>query len=114
MAYQSQSNGLVAFKAQSAKGSTASGGSGFVLRTAGGPGGKITKNAYGSNEVRRDLMRSRGRHGLRKTSGSYSCELSLDNHDAFFEALFRGTWETALVVTEATSGGAASITTTTT
>lgn len=101
MAYQSQSNGLVAFKAQSAKGSTASGGSGFILRTAGGPGGKITKNLYESNEVRRDLMRTRGRHGLRKTSGSYSCELSLDNHDAFFEALFRGTWEAALVKTEA-------------
>lgn len=100
MAYQSQSNGLVAFKAQSAKGSTASGGSGFVLRTAGGPGGKITKNVYGSNEVRRDLMRSRGRHGLRKTSGSYSCEVSLDNCDSFYEAFFRGTWASALVLTE--------------
>lgn len=101
MTYQSQSNGLVAFKAQSALGSTASGGSGFVLRTAGGPGGKITKNVYESNEVRRDLMRARGRHGLRKTSGSYTCELSLDNCDAFFEAVFRGTWEAALVKTEA-------------
>lgn len=100
MAYQSQSNGLVAFKAQVAKGSTASGGSGFVLRTAGGPGGKITKNIYESNEVRRDLMRSRGRHGLRKTSGSYTCEVSLDNCDAFYEAVFRGTWATALALSE--------------
>ena len=114
MTYQSQSNGLVAFKAQSALGTTASGGSGFVLRTAGGPGGKITKNVYESNEVRRDLMRARGRHGLRKTSGSYTCELSLDNSDAFYEAVFRGTWETALTVTEATSGGPTEITTTTT
>jgi hypothetical protein len=103
MAYQSSSNGLVAFKAQSAKGSTASGGSGFVLRTAGGAGGRISKNTYGSNEVRRDLMRTRGRHGLRKTSGTYSCEVSLDNCDAFYEAFFRGTWEAALVATEATA-----------
>lgn len=114
MAFQSQSNGLVAFKAQSAKGTPASGASGFVLRTAGGPGGKITKNTYASNEVRNDLMRTRGRHGLRKASGSYTCEVSLDNCDSFYEAFFRGTWATALVVTEATSGGPTSITTTTT
>jgi len=112
MPYQSQSNGLVAFKVQSAKGTTSSGGSGFVLRTAGGPGGRLTKNVYESNEVRRDLMRSRGRHGLRKASGSYTCEVSLDNCDAFYEAFFRGTWETALTVTEATAS-LTSITTTT-
>jgi hypothetical protein len=86
-----------------AKGSTVSGGSGFVLRTAGGPGGKITKNLYDSNEVTQDLMHSKGRHGLRKTSGSYTCELSLDNCDSFYEAFFRGTWAPALVVTEATA-----------
>ena len=103
MPYQSQSNGLVAFKPQSAKGSTASGGSGFVLRTTGGPGGKFGKKTYGSNEVRLDGMRPRGRHGLRSASGSYTCEVSLDNCDAFYEAFMRGTWATALVVTEATA-----------
>jgi hypothetical protein len=112
MTYQSQTNGLVAFKPQVSKGTTVSGGSGFVLRTAGGPGGKISKNTYGSAEVRRDLMRPRGRHGLRKTSGSYHCEVSLDNCDSFYEAFFRGTWASALVVTEATASGATSITTT--
>jgi hypothetical protein len=112
MAYQSQSNGLVAFKAQSAKGSTASGGSGFVLRLAGGPGGDIDRNVYGSKEVRRDMMTQRGRQGLKKTKGSYQVEVSLDNCDAFYEAFFRGTWATALIITEATSGGPASITTT--
>jgi hypothetical protein len=114
MTYQSQANGLVAFKPQVSKGTTVSGGSGFVLRTAGGPGGKISKNLYDSNEVTQDLMHSKGRHGLRKASGSYTCELSLDNHDSFYEAFFRGTWATSLVETEATGGGATSITTTTT
>jgi hypothetical protein len=106
MAYQSQSNAIVAFKPQVSKGTTVSGGSGFVLRTAGGPGGKITKGIYDSNEVTQDLMHSRGRHGLRKASGSYTCELSLDNCDSFYEAFFRGTWATALVETEATSAAA--------
>lgn len=112
MAYQSQSMGLVAFKAQAGKGTTATGGSGFVLRITGG-GLTYAKGVYGSNEVRRDLMRSRGRHGLKSVTGTYSCELSLDMIDAFWEALFRTTAETALTVTEAT-GQATEITTTTT
>jgi hypothetical protein len=99
VAYQSQSNGYVAFKAQGAKGSIASGGSGFVLRTSGGVG-TIKKNAYGSNEVRRDGMRSRGRHGQRMTSGVFNVEVSLDNMDALYEAVFQGTWATALELDE--------------
>lgn len=117
MPYQSQSAGLVAFKAQSGKGTTASGGSGFVLRITGG-GLQYSKAAYGSNEVRSDLMRSRGRHGLKSVTGTYTCELSLDMLDDFFAALFRATASTALVVTEATAsltsivtdGGAGTIT----
>lgn len=112
MAWQTQSNGYIAFKVQSALGSIASGGSGFVLRTAGGAGGVLTKQPYGSNEVRSDGMMTRGRHGGRKTSGVYSVEVSLDNMDAIYEAVFRGTYVTALVITEATSGGPTEITTT--
>jgi hypothetical protein len=104
MAYQSQANGLIAFKAQGAKGTVASGGSGFVLRTAGGPGGRLVKGVYESNEVRRDLMRIRGRHGLRQVSGSYTVEVSLDNCDDFYQALFRGAWEAPITVTQATAG----------
>lgn len=100
MPFQSQANGLVAFKAQSALGTGESGGSGFVLRTAGGQGGRLSKNAYRSEEVRRDLMRTRGRHGLQRTAGSYMCEVSLDNCDAFYQAFFRGTWASALAVDE--------------
>lgn len=110
MAYQSQSQGLVAFKAQSAKGTAASGGSGFVLRVTGG-GLQYTKGTYGSNEVRRDLMRSRGRHGLKQVTGTYPCELSLDMIDDLLAALFRTTATTAVTVTEATAS-LTSITTT--
>lgn len=98
MAYQSQSAGLVAWKAQSAKGSTASGGSGYVMRITGG-GLQYSKGTYGSKEVRRDLMHSRGRHGLKRVTGTYSCELSLGMLDSFLEALFRTTAATALVKT---------------
>jgi hypothetical protein len=96
------------------KGTPVSGGSGFVLRIAGGPGGKITKSRlwqrtrFGAMECDRA-----GRHGQRMTSGTYTVEVSLDNMDALYEAVFQGTWATALVVTEATSGGPTSITTTT-
>lgn len=100
MAYQSQSNGYVAFKVQVSKGTPVSGGSGFVLRIAGGPGAKITKNVYGPNEVRRDGMRSRGRHGLRRVSGTYTVEVSLDNMDGLYEAVFQGTWANALALSE--------------
>jgi hypothetical protein len=111
MPYQSQANGLVAFKPQVTKGTAVSGAGGFVLRTAGGPGGRLVKGVYESNEVRRDLMRIRGRHGLRQVSGSYTVEVSLDNCDSFYEALFRGTWD-ILPPVALPSGGITSITTT--
>lgn len=103
MTYQNQFNGYVAFKAQGALGSPASGGSGTLLRIAGGAGGKYTTQPYGSNEVRRDGMRTRGRHGSNRTSGVYSVEVSLDMMDALYEAVFRGTYESELAVTEATA-----------
>jgi hypothetical protein len=99
VAFQSQSAGYIAFKPQVSKGTPVSGGSGFVLRTAGG-GGQIKKNAYGSNEVRRDGMRSRGRHGQRMTSGTFNVEVSLDNCDSLYEAVFQGTWATSLALSE--------------
>lgn len=110
MTYQSQSNGLVAFKAQSGKGTPATGSSGYVLRTAGGPGGRLTKNSYRSNEVRRDKMRTRGRHGLQKVSGSYTCEASIAACDPFFSAFFRGAY-VAEVTIDQTDASLASIVT---
>lgn len=100
--YQSNSNAVVAYKVQSDLGTQASGGSGIVLRTAGGNGIRLAKAATESNEVRNDGMRSRGRHGTQKTNSDYAAELSLGSHDAIIEAIMRGTWDsTPLVITEA-------------
>jgi hypothetical protein len=77
MAYQTQSNIITAYKVQSALGSQASGGSGTVLRMAGGAGANLTKAATESNEVPRDGMRQRGRHGTQKTTGAWAHEASL-------------------------------------
>jgi hypothetical protein len=105
MAYQSQSNAYTAYKVQSALGSQASGGSGIVLRQTGSGGGlKMTKAATESNEVRRDGMRTRGRHGSQKVSGQWGGEYSLGSHDPILEAITRGTWSSVLVITEATAG----------
>lgn len=112
MAYQEQSNALVAYKVQSALGAQASGADATILRQAGGQGGRLTKAAVESAEIRADMMSSRGRHGVQKTNGAYTSELSLGSHDAILEAVMRGTYSSAdLAITEATAG-LTSITTT--
>src|SRR3954447_15768520 len=113
MAYQTQSNVLCAYKVQSGIGVQASGAGGTVLRMAGGAGAQLTKAATESNEVRRDGMRQRGRHGTQKTTGQWNHEASLGSAEPLLEAIMRDTWAVALVITEATSGGPTSITTTT-
>lgn len=100
MAYQTQSNIITAYKVQSALGSQASGGSGTVLRMAGGAGAQLTKAATESNEVRRDGMRQRGRHGTQKTTGAWAHEASLGSTEPILEAIMRDTWSSALVLTQ--------------
>lgn len=95
MVYQSQSAGIVAYKVQSALGTQATGSGGTVLRTAGGTGGRMTKAATESNEVRSDGMRTRGRHGTQKTNGDWAGEYSMGSHDAIIEAIMRDTWGSA-------------------
>lgn len=102
MTYQSATNAWIAYKAQSALGTAASGSGGTILRTTGGSGGLMTKAAYESQEVRRDGMSSRGRHGTRKTSGAYTSELSLGCADSIMAAVMRGAWGSAdLALTQA-------------
>lgn len=111
--YQTQSNAVVAYKAQSGLGTQATGSGGTVLRIAGGNGGRLSKAATESNEIRSDGMRSRGRHGTQKTSGDWSGQLSIGSHEPIMEAVMRDTWSAAdLTITEAT-GSLTSITTTT-
>lgn len=95
MVYQSNSNGYVASKVQSGAGVQASGAGAKILRTSGGAGLKLAKAAVESNEVRRDGMRTRGRHGTQKLSASWLAELCLGSHDTPLEAIVRDTWSAA-------------------
>ncbi|ODT22220.1 MAG: hypothetical protein ABS35_15320 [Kaistia sp. SCN 65-12] len=105
MAYSQNWNGYAATKVQAGLGQQASGGSAKVVRQTGGQGGRMTKAAIESQEVRRDGLSTRGRHGLQKTNAQYSSELSVGGFDDIFEAVMRGTWGSAdLAVTEATAG----------
>lgn len=112
MAYQEQWNGYTAFKVQSGLGSQSSSTGATVLRQTGGQGGRMSKAAIESMEVRRDGLSTRGRHGLQKTNGAYSSELSVGGFDEILQAVMRGTWGSAnLAITEATAS-LTSITTT--
>ncbi|MDP1867000.1 MAG: phage tail tube protein [Bradyrhizobium sp.] len=103
--FQSNDAGYAAYKVQSGLGVQASGADARIFRTTGGAGGKMTKASTPSNEVRRDRMRSRGRHGIQKTSGVQGGQLALGAYDDVLEAIVRGTYSAAdLAITEATAG----------
>jgi hypothetical protein len=111
MTYVEQWNAYCAYKAQSGKGSQASGAGGKVLRQTGGTGGRLSKATIGSRELRRDGMSTRGRHGTQRTNGGWDGELSLQSYDDVMEAVQRGTWGAAdLAITQAAM---TSVTTTT-
>lgn len=111
MTYQSKSNRIVAYKVQSALGTPSSGGSGLGLRVnSGSQGLKQTNAIIPNNEVRRDGMTSRGRHGSRQVAGSYLVNMALGELDTMFQAALRGTWVAQTDITQATM---TSITTTT-
>lgn len=99
--YQSNSNLLVAFKAQSALGTPATGSGATALRIAGGPRGKLAKTPIESKEIRRDGQRTRGRHGFQQTSGSYDVEISVGAIDPILAAVLRGAWDAEITKTSA-------------
>ena len=61
----------------------------------------LGKEPIRSNEIRRDGMTTRGRHGSRTVTGQYAGDLSVGTFDDLLEAVFRGTFSTALTLTEA-------------
>lgn len=111
MAYSEQWNGYVAIKAQSGKGTPASGAGGLILWTSGGQGGQLTKQAVQSQLVRHDAQQLRGRHGSRRTAGVYNSELAIGRADPVLEAIMRSAWSTADLT--ATQTDMTSVTTTT-
>lgn len=102
MSYAENWNGYIAVKQQTAKGEPATGSGAFLLPTSGGQGGQLAKNAVTSALVRQDGQQYRGRHGSRRTSGTYASEIGIGRADPIWEALFRSTWSAAnLAITEA-------------
>jgi len=114
--YSAQSSVVTAYKVQSGLGTQATGSGGTVLRLSGGAGGRLTKAATESNEVRSDGMRVRGRHGTQKTTGQWAHEVSIGSMEPIIEAIMRDTWSAAdLAITQATTfGGSAAATSVTT
>lgn len=102
MTYQSGRNILVAFAPELTYGVAAADDTGKVFRPNTGSI-NLTKDPIRSNENRRDGQMSRGRHGSRSVAGQYSGDLSLGSYDDLIEAVFRGTFEDALTIDDATS-----------
>ena len=101
--YQSGRNILVAFAEETVYGTLPAAGGATVFRANRG-GMNLTKQPIQSGENRRDGMTTRGRHGQRSVAGEYVADLSVGTFDALMEAALRGTWQPALVITEATAG----------
>lgn len=101
MVYQSGRNIAVSYAPEVTFGTKAAASPAKSFRINGG-GQALSKEPIRSNEVRKDGMTTRGRHGSRSVSGSYPGDLSVGTFDELIEAGFRGTFAAALVLTEAT------------
>lgn len=99
MAYQSGRNVAVSYKLESQFGQLpgASGAKAFRPNN-----GQLTlaKEPIRSNEIRRDGMSTRGRHGSRSVTGQYAGDLSVGTFDDLIEAAFRGTFQPSLTVSQ--------------
>lgn len=95
MAYSESWNGYVAFKAQSALGSQASGSSAAIIPQAGGQGGRLSKTPIEDPIIRRDAMQIRGRHGSQRTSGTYNSTIALGQIDPILAAIMRANYSSA-------------------
>jgi len=104
MTYQSNWNGYLAIKAQSAKGTAASGSGAAIIPINGGNGLRLAKKAVSSGQVRQDRMTIRGRHGTQGITGAWNSELQLNNFDTILAAVIGASAWTAApaAITQAT------------
>lgn len=113
MSLQSAKNVIVNFKPESAFNTPPGATAATTLRFTPSAGLNLKTATIRSNEQRSDALQTMGRNGSRMVDGTYGAEVSLASHDSIYEAVVRGTWEAALVITEVTAG-LTSITTTAT
>jgi hypothetical protein len=102
MAFQTGRNVLVAYKAETTFNTPPSAGSGFRFRPNAGGGLKLSRAMIQPNEIRSDGMTSMGRYGSKAVTGSYTGDLSVGTFDTLIEAAMRGTWQAAVVLSQAT------------
>lgn len=100
MSYQTGRNISVAYKAESTFGTLPAGNAGTVFRANSGTL-NLDKSPIRSGENRRDGMMTRGRHGYKKVQGGYTADLSVGTFDSLFEAVFRGTFDSPLSISNA-------------
>lgn len=99
MTLQSSVNVTLAYGAETTLG-TPSSNAGQLLRRV-SSSLALTKDAFTSNEVRPDQQIADLRHGMRRVSGGFEGELSLQTYDDLLEALLRGSWTAGVTASEA-------------
>ncbi|KTR02554.1 hypothetical protein NS365_21450 [Aureimonas ureilytica] len=97
MGYQTGRNILVNVKPEASYGVLPDNTGGKSFRANSGSVA-LSKEPIRSGENRRDGQQTRGRHGSKSVSGSYTADLSLGSFDDLFAAVFRGTWDTPLAL----------------
>lgn len=97
MGYQTGRNILVNVKQEASYGVLTDNTGGKSFRANSGSVA-LSKEPIRSGENRRDGQQTRGRHGSKSVSGSYTADLSLGSFDDLFAAVFRGTWDTPLAL----------------
>lgn len=103
MANQTGKNVVVAFKVETTAGVAATGAGGTEFRKNAGSGIQLTRATINPNEVRSDGKTSMGRLGSKSVAGTLGGDLSVGTFDALLEGGVRGTWATALTLTQASS-----------
>jgi hypothetical protein len=102
MTSQTGKNIRLAFKAQGALGTLASGSGAIGLDVRPSQGLMLKFAQAASQLIRRDGMSVKPRQGSKSVAGTYSTELIVDALDEILEGVLRGTWAAAINVTEST------------
>lgn len=103
MPNQTGKNVKIAYKVEATLGVAAIGAGGTEFRKNAGSGMQLTRATINPNEVRSDGKTSMGRLGSKSVAGSLGADLSIGTFDGLLEGGVRGTWATALTVTQASS-----------
>lgn len=102
MAHQTGKNIRVSYKVEVSTGVAVTGTGSQQFRTNGGSGLQFSRATITPNEVRSDGKMTMGRLGSISVSGSLPADLSLGTFDTLLEGGVRGTWSTAITITQST------------